>query len=320
MTLIARNLGGPAGVRSGGTGTSTVFTQGSVVFAGASGVYSQDNANFFWDAGNHRLGIDTASPAYPLHIETATNNKVLIFFGKTNTYDWGIGVGSETVAGAYIGHAPALTTEYFWRALWTTGDGPANTFHSPNNQTGQVVFDVLGQTGQTADLQQLHAGASLVMNVTAAGKITTYGGTTLVGDGVPAQYVTIDLTAQGGALAAQTLIASVAASGIFRISWVATVTRAATTSSTLGGTAGFQVTYTDPDDSVAKTSAAAGAPSAGVNQSYSQTNQGNSTATQASGVVVVQAKVGTALNYSFGYTSSGGTSMQYNLHIRVEKL
>lgn len=41
----------------GGTGTSTVFTQGSVVFAGASGVYTEDNANLFWDDSNNYLGI-----------------------------------------------------------------------------------------------------------------------------------------------------------------------------------------------------------------------------------------------------------------------
>lgn len=49
-------------VGQGGTGTSTAFTAGSVVYAGASGVYSQDNSNFFWDATNHRLGLGTTSP------------------------------------------------------------------------------------------------------------------------------------------------------------------------------------------------------------------------------------------------------------------
>lgn len=45
-------------IAMGGTGTSTAFTQGSVVFAGASGVYSQDNANFNYDNTNHVLNID----------------------------------------------------------------------------------------------------------------------------------------------------------------------------------------------------------------------------------------------------------------------
>lgn len=53
---------------NGGTGTSTVFTKGSVVFAGTSGIYSQDNANFFWDSTNHFLGIGTAIPAHSLDV------------------------------------------------------------------------------------------------------------------------------------------------------------------------------------------------------------------------------------------------------------
>jgi hypothetical protein len=58
----AITLAGTLGVTSGGTGTTTAFTQGSVVFAGASGVYDQDNANLFWDDANNRLGVGTATP------------------------------------------------------------------------------------------------------------------------------------------------------------------------------------------------------------------------------------------------------------------
>lgn len=41
----------------------SAFTQGSVLFAGASGLLSQDNANFFWDGTNHKLGIGTTTLA-----------------------------------------------------------------------------------------------------------------------------------------------------------------------------------------------------------------------------------------------------------------
>ncbi len=44
------------------------FTQGSVIFTGASGVLSQDNANFFWDDATNRLGINTATPSTKLHV------------------------------------------------------------------------------------------------------------------------------------------------------------------------------------------------------------------------------------------------------------
>ena len=52
----------------GGTGATSGFSQGSIPFAGVSGVYTQDNANLFWDNTNKRVGIGTAAPAYALDI------------------------------------------------------------------------------------------------------------------------------------------------------------------------------------------------------------------------------------------------------------
>ncbi len=51
--------------------TITSATAGSVLFAGAAGVLAQDNANFFWDDTNNRLGIGTASPSFTLHVLSA---------------------------------------------------------------------------------------------------------------------------------------------------------------------------------------------------------------------------------------------------------
>lgn len=64
-------LTGTADVTHGGTGTITQFTTGSVVFAGASGIYTQDNANFFWDDTNNRLGVGTTTPGTALTVSGA---------------------------------------------------------------------------------------------------------------------------------------------------------------------------------------------------------------------------------------------------------
>lgn len=48
--------------------TLSNFTQGSVPFIGPAGLVSQDNANFFWDDANNRLGVGNAAPAQALHV------------------------------------------------------------------------------------------------------------------------------------------------------------------------------------------------------------------------------------------------------------
>jgi hypothetical protein len=91
---LTTHVSGTLPVANGGTGTTTAFTAGSVVFAGASGVYSQDNSNLFWDDSNNRLGVGTATPVSSIetngtitaptlaatnlkHASSASNNIVL---------------------------------------------------------------------------------------------------------------------------------------------------------------------------------------------------------------------------------------------------
>jgi hypothetical protein len=69
---------GTLGVGAGGTGSTTTFTQGSVVFSGASGVYSQDNSKFFWDDTNYRLGVGTATPSKDLSFGGAAARQIWV--------------------------------------------------------------------------------------------------------------------------------------------------------------------------------------------------------------------------------------------------
>lgn len=61
----------PVRPAEGGTGTVTIFTAGSVVFATASGIYAQDNSNFYWDNSNKRLCLLAASCSNTLDIGSA---------------------------------------------------------------------------------------------------------------------------------------------------------------------------------------------------------------------------------------------------------
>jgi len=55
---------------NGGTNTNTTWTQGSIIFAGASS-FIQNNAQFFWDNINNRLGLGTTAPTTTLDVNGA---------------------------------------------------------------------------------------------------------------------------------------------------------------------------------------------------------------------------------------------------------
>lgn len=60
------------------------FLGGSIIFISSAGIFAQDNANFFWDATNHRLGIRTALPEESLHIGASTN----LLFDNSGRIKW----------------------------------------------------------------------------------------------------------------------------------------------------------------------------------------------------------------------------------------
>ncbi len=69
-------------VTTGGGGTPvTGGTVGSVLFVGTGSTLAQDNANFFWDDANNRLGIGTAAPGYGLDVQN--NNSITANFQRT---------------------------------------------------------------------------------------------------------------------------------------------------------------------------------------------------------------------------------------------
>lgn len=76
QVALTTDVTGTLPVTNGGTGTSTALTQGAVVFAGASGVYSQNAANFFWDNVNTRLGIHTNAPDATFTVMSETQTAI----------------------------------------------------------------------------------------------------------------------------------------------------------------------------------------------------------------------------------------------------
>ena len=168
---------------------------------------------------------------------------------------------------------------------------------------------LLGSANKFFLCQGGSGGSTSEYEINNSGIVDIYNGVATVRNGQPAEYASADSVSQSAAIAATTIL-STPQTGAYRISWSADITTAASGSSVLGGTAGFQVVYTSPTDSVVKTTVSGN----------SVTSTANTIGTAIGGTLVVYAKTGTNLKYSFDYTSVGVTAMVYELHVTVEAL
>lgn len=75
---LTTGVTGTLPVGNGGTGTATTFTSGSAIFAGASGIYSQNNSKYFWNNTDETLFIGANS--------TTFTGVKLNSIGSTNSY------------------------------------------------------------------------------------------------------------------------------------------------------------------------------------------------------------------------------------------
>jgi hypothetical protein len=143
-TTGAVTLGGTLAVANGGTNAGA-FTQGSVVFAGASGTYTQDNSGLFYDNTNDRLGILTASPSYKLHIKpsnsgrTSHDQRMVMTIESSSEAYYNINIPSNGYGGFRIHTTPTLDQDAAFE-YWA----PNKEFHF--NSSGYFAFRAKGNT------------------------------------------------------------------------------------------------------------------------------------------------------------------------------
>ena len=194
-TLTVTKLIAPTSV------TISALTLGSVLFASTAGLISQDNANFFWDDTNNRLGIGTATPLAALHLSSATAalakyrvdrlttspgsfsgfsitgsatvaNAFLAFFGGGGSHDGTAANAAETsLLGVYAGELWTSTAKGSYLTLETTpllSTTRAERFRiGPSGQWG-----IGGATFGTALDVFTSGGASAAPTWTAPGALT----------------------------------------------------------------------------------------------------------------------------------------------------
>ena len=139
------------------------LTLGSVLFsADTSGFVSQDNANFFWDNTNKRLGIGTAAPSAKLDIHstginatfngTGTNNAYLVF-QNAGTSKWYVGnLYSGAVANDFVIYDFASSAYRLY--IHNTGvvNIPTSLIIGSATPTTSYAFDVTGSGNFSAGL------------------------------------------------------------------------------------------------------------------------------------------------------------------------
>ena len=225
------------------------------------------------------------------------------------------------------GNGPNIYSGYIQMRFFDNGNcriGPMNQsggFPGANGADNGNPFQVLGNAtfDNNVTVAGTLAGAASKFVVGSSGTATTYNNISVVSNGLSSIVAQADLATQVAAKTATTLYTP-AASGTFRVSVSLQVTRAATTSSILGGTTGVVITYTEPDGSVAQTKII---PVFDQNSNLIVTstgNTGNLTTTQSEGEAIIRAKTGVVIQYAIGYTSVGATTMQYAAHLKLEAL
>lgn len=133
-----------------GDTTLSLMTEGSVLFAGPSGLVSQDNAAFFWDDANNRLGLATNAPSKPLHVvgdACITGSSSILTVGVTGITMPGFTATSEfskdgafnsSVNSVYSSVAVAHCGEFM--AFRGRGTAAAPSAVLLNDVLGQYVF------------------------------------------------------------------------------------------------------------------------------------------------------------------------------------
>lgn len=122
----------------GGTGTTTVFTAGSMIFAGASGVYTEDNANFFIDDTNNRVGFGLNNPSYKLHV-SGGDSITGYFTSSAGSTRLGVNNSANSGIGFYIGG-----TLRWSQAVVNGGGGGTNpdlVFYNDQTSTNAIWLD-----------------------------------------------------------------------------------------------------------------------------------------------------------------------------------
>jgi len=132
----------PLAVAGGGTGASTAFAQGSVVFAGNGGVYSQ-STELSWNETDRRLGVGTSAPSADLDVGATTGGGALRTVLARLPEGNGPGAGSSLGVRAW-GTSPVGTTMFSLEQSFYGLLNSSVEFHRGGDQLGGFLAFTTG--------------------------------------------------------------------------------------------------------------------------------------------------------------------------------
>jgi hypothetical protein len=158
------------------------LTPGSVIFQGASGL-AQDNANFFWDDTNNRLGIGTASPSTNLNVSSG---------------DWGGITMQANASGLHQAFMIQHPEGFPFQVFTTYTGGRADTqFYVGGNGTVAMTNNKVAINGgaipatTAAALTVTATGGTPALNVGAGALFVASAGNVGIGDTTPLSALTV---------------------------------------------------------------------------------------------------------------------------------
>jgi hypothetical protein len=212
LPSIASGLTGILPIANGGTNNST-FTSGSALYFDGTKI-NQDNANYFYDGTNHRLGLGTTSPGNVLTVETDG-----LAVTQSATAGLQIKNGTAATAGVTIQMSPPIkfsgstwnttavaapnTLDTYIYAQGISGTSPSGYFGFAFSLNGAAIGEVarLANTGtfSISTLSNYNSGStleSLIQGSPASGHRIRYA-STQAGDASPLEIKTPTQYASG---------------------------------------------------------------------------------------------------------------------------
>ncbi len=167
--ILTTGTSGILPLANGGTGISAL-TPGSIPFSNGT-IFTQDNANLFYDDTNNRLGLGINTPLSEMHIHKAASANVEVrFTNTTTTLAAGYSVGVAADGTGYVWNYGNAGIEFGTNNQFAMFLNPSGNF-SIGNTNNTYKLDVTGTCRISTDLT---VGGNLgTSGIVTAGSITS---------------------------------------------------------------------------------------------------------------------------------------------------